>query len=872
MIKKHFNKRLLPLVIICSIPGVSIGKITIENPLQKSWKCTIKDNQWSCFEIGNKTQDLFKKNILPKEKTQIIADALNWVPTADPDNICGGYYYQYPIIPNPSKDPVIKAQQGQYSQSGTIIAQGTVEVKKGNQYLSADKAVLQKTDNSQKVDKIDLSGNVNLSQPGQLAISKKGTANINNNTAVFDDTYYLIRVREKPGGDMTNVLAASTEQQKNFTGFAHGHADQVIQKSKTNYVLKDATYATSSPYDDDWQISATTLDLDRQSGLGSVYNMLFYVKGMPILYWPYLNFPIDNRRKTGFLYPIIGYNSNSGYYLSTPFYWNIAPNYDFLLTPTVYNHRGILFDGNFRFLTQTQQGNIEAQYMPHDRRDNMERKALSIQDTGTYGRNWQSLLNYQYIGDKDFYNDFDNNDMGLSTQTLLNREFQVSYNNPHWKADTTLQAYDVIDDTMYLANRPYWMMPQINLNANYPSVLSHMNFAWANQYTYFYKPSLDGVSQVQGQRLYSAPEISFPIQKSWGFFTPSLTMTETAYALQNRSQTSASKFSQNEYPEQNIVRSLPIINVDTGLYFDRSFNWNNHAYTQTLEPRLFYTYIPYQNQSNIPLFDTSMSNFSYASLFQTNMFTGFDRINNANQLSYALQTSINDAKTGQNILSTGIGQIAYFADRKVSLCSGTDQNCTGSSNQVPFYDANFSDVAGFFNYQFLPHWTLMTDATYNPNNNNVDSQSYQIQYKPDNMHIFNIGYQNIKNNYASLTPAQIQAGDLPDNLSQITFSSLWKLSPHWSVAGLWSYAFNTRHTINMFAGIQYDACSWAIRFLAQRYVDSSSDPNNPSTITGPLNNAYIIQFELKGLGGSSASSLGQRLDMINGYTPDSGFN
>lgn len=866
----NLHRKILPLAMLCAIPGIGLSKITIENPLHKSWQCSADGDTWKCVEVNNNNADLFKKGVLPKEKKQIIADALGWVPTNNPINICGGYYYQPPINKNPSNEAKINAQQYQYARSGTITAEGAVEVNKGNQYLAADKAIL-KQNKDKKIDQIDLTGNVNLSQPGQLAIGSQGQANISTNTATLDDTYYLIRVREKPGGSMANLTSDEIDNKaNNFTGYAHGHANKIIQNSKTDYTLKKATYATDNPYGNDWKLSATTIDLDRESGLGTAYNTLFYVKDVPILYWPYMTFPIDNRRRTGFLYPTAGYNSNSGYYLSTPFYWNIAPNYDLLLTPTIYNHRGILLDGNFRYLTETQSGNLDVQYMPHDRRNNTDRKALSFTDNGQYGRNWSSYINYQYIGDKDFYNDFDSDNIGLSTQTLLDREASVSYSDPHWNFNTTVQSYDVIDDTMYLANRPYSTLPQINANATYPGLLPHMDFNWDNQFTYFTKPSLNGVSQVGGQRYYSAPKISLPFQKSWGFFTPSLTLSETAYTLQNRSAASTTGFSQNQYPEQNIIRSLPIINIDTGLYFDRKFSFNNHNYTQTLEPRLFYTYIPYQNQSNIPLFDTSLSNFSYASLFQSNIFTGIDRINNANQISYALETSVNDQDTGTSVLSAGIGQILYFADRKVSLCSGTNANCANS--YVPFHDSSTSDIAAFFNYRFLPHWQLMTSGTYNPINNNVDSQTYQVQYMPNNNHIFNVAYQNIKNNYAALTPAQIQAGTLPDPLSQVTVSSIWRLTPHWSVTGLWSYAFNSRHTTNMFAGIQYDACSWAVRFLAQRYVNSSSDPNNPTNITGPLTNAFIVQFELKGLGGSSESSLDERLSMIPGYTPNSGFN
>lgn len=860
-------------MVIVSLPAVSIAKITIDNPLQKSWQCSgTAQGTWQCVAIDDKTRDLFKKNILPKEKNQIIADALGWISVNDPQNICGGYYYQTPIQTNLSPSPNIQFQQAEYPNTGNIIAEGTVEVTKGSQYLSADKAVLKRKKGTQQIENVDVSGNVNLSQPGQLAISQYGTANIINNTATLNDAYYLIRVREKAGTKIEPVSKTTNEQDKNFTGFAHGHADEVIQKSKTNYTLKDVTYATGNPYDDAWMLSATTLDIDRDKETGSAYNMLFYVKNVPILYWPYMTFPISNTRKTGFLYPTAGYNGDSGYYVSTPFYWNMAPNYDLLLTPTLYNHRGLLLDGDFRYLTQAHSGNLDLQYMPYDRLDKSDRRAVSFTDHGNYGNHLSSFLNYQYIGDKDFYNDFDSDNMGLSTQTLLNRQASIAYNDQNWTTNATIQAYDVIDDSTYLANRPYWTLPQINANANYPDAIWNMNFSWNNQFTYFYKPSLDDANQVQGQRLYSAPKLALPLSRSWGFFTPSLALSETVYDLQNRQAQSLTNFSQNEYPDQYVNRTLPIINIDTGLYFDRSFSLNNTQYTQTLEPRLFYTYIPYQNQSNIPLFDTSLTNFNYASLFQTNIFSGLDRLNNANQLSYALQTAIDDSK-GNSILSAGIGQIAYFANRDVSLCSGTNEDCSGNENKIAYYNSSFSDIAGFANYAFLPDWHFITNMTYNQNNNNVDSQTYQFQYLPDQQHIFNIGYENYKNDYASLTPDEISQGIMPSSTSQFTISSLWKLTPHWSVAGLWSYSFNSKRTTNMFAGLQYDACSWAVRFLAQRYVSNSSDPNQPTEVTGPLNNAYVIQFELKGLGGSSTSSLNERLGMISGFDPNtSNFN
>ena len=320
---------LIFITFLCIIPGVNVGKISVEDSFQNKWHCHIDNNQWNCIE-DNKENIFFSK----EKKLNNIANILNWIPTDDSNNICGGYYYQNltNLIGNNSEEVEITAQSYQYKKNGETIAEGSVELIKDNQYLSADRVVISKNTEN-KFNQINLIGNVNFKQPGLLIISTEGKADIGNDTAILNDTYYLVRTRKQNNCDnftsFDNNSFCNKDNNNNGTGFIHGYAQKIIQNSKNRYTLKKVTCSTGNPYSDSWMLYARHIDLDRELGIGKAKNIIYYVKGIPILYWPYLKFPIDGHRHTGLLHPTIGYKSNFGHYINIPFYWKISPNYNF---------------------------------------------------------------------------------------------------------------------------------------------------------------------------------------------------------------------------------------------------------------------------------------------------------------------------------------------------------------------------------------------------------------------------------------------------------------------------------------------------------------------------------------------------------------
>ena len=456
-----------------------------------------------------------------------------------------------------------------------------------------------------------------------------------------------------------------------------------------------------------------------------------------------------------------------------------------------------------------------------------------------------SNINYHYKSkkgrDASYQHDFNSPE-----KLFLERKASLSYKSSHLYFNLLFQSYHILNDEMYLVNRPYSKLPQIHTTISYPWILPYVNLSWENQFTYFYKGNLNKISQVQAQRLYSAPTISIPIRKTWGYFIPSLTLSETTYMLQKTAAVDTINFAQNNYPNKVILRSLAIFNINAALHFDKKFKLNNQYYIQTLEPRLIYTYIPYKNQNNIPLFDTSLNNFSYESLSQTNIFTGIDRINNANKFSYLLETSISNRLTHNKILNAGIGQNIQLERQKVLSHS----NIINSGHTKKIYDSlNFSDIAIFLNAKFLNYWAIKISHTYSPKDNIINLQLYQIEYEIDETRTFYLRYKNIRNDYTTITPFQIQLDNAPQRLSEIQLSTAWKISSNWSVNGHWNYSFNQKRTTDIFADIKYDTCSWSVKFLARRYISHIGDPNHPIKITGPLENTFTIKFELKGLGG-----------------------
>ncbi|MCX7122817.1 MAG: LPS assembly protein LptD [Gammaproteobacteria bacterium] len=798
-----------------------------------------------------------------------IAKMLGWVdtsnlkqcPTQNSCVNCGGYYDES-NLPQPSnigfKDAqvVIHAPPPiHYQLNGSAEFTNGVSISQPGRSLQANQATITPDIQTGKLKSVSATGNVRLEQPGQIIVADSLDANLINHQASMTHVHYLLRV----GADNPRQTMASPTTNTNFTGYAHGNSETVKQLNADQYTLDHASYSTCSPLTRTWELDANQIDLDQSTGEGQAKDTFLKFNGIPVFYFPYISFPINSDRKSGFLYGGIGQTGSSGVSLSTPYYFNLAPNYDDTLTPTLYTKRGLLLDNSFRYLTPSSQGSIEAEMDPYDPENNGQFRYGYILNNTTNLDSWQSNLNYNQIGDDNFLNDFN---VMEANQVLLNRSFSVSNQTEHWNFNGLLQSYQVVNSQLTTANTPYTELPNLNVGAQYPNVLGPLSFSMDSSAVNFSKNGNGTPAPVEGQRLNVTPEVSLPLTASYGYFTPSISFDSTQYHLQN--------YTFNNFSDQNPNINLPILNVDTSAYFDRPLSWGLGQDTQSLQPRLFYLYVPYENQNNIPIFDTTIIPFNYSQLFASNRFSGLDRMGDANQLSYALSSTINN-QSGQQLLSGGLGQTWYFENRQVSLCQNQPGQAPCIQNENPNYATQFSDIAAYFTYNFNPVWSFNANATYDANYTEMDLQEYTVTYAPGN-NLFNLSYQSNRQNYGLLSTEQIQAGSAPPASSLINGSFVWNINEKWAILGSLNYSIENNGTVSEFTGLQYSSCCWAIRLLAYKYV-VNNNPNTPNVMTGPMTTAFMLQFLLKGLGNLSTSGAAatQLLATIPGYNGQLGF-
>lgn len=815
-----------------------------------------------------------------------VATYLGWVDANVPNQICHGYYlepnlyYAQAQAAQNNKGPVhISADQTAFSQTGTSVLVGSVQVNQPNQQITAEKAYLNRDATTQKINSIDVYGHVVVREPGTMAMGDQGHFDLTDKSLYLNDVLYRTSFGPlTPPNTSAPLPLDAPVVVNNLNGW--GMADQMNRDSNGIIHVLKGTYTACPPKTSFWRLAASKLTLNRETGRGVARNGVLYLKEFPILYSPYFSFPIDNRRQTGFLYPTFGHSSRSGYDIGVPFYWNIAPNYDATITPDYLSLRGLQMNGLFRYLTPSSTGNFHGSFLPNDnayaqfKKDQQDKFApstpglnslenssdnryfVSFLDDRKYNDNWSSHLYVNHASDDYYFEDFDGDAAQTSENQIIN-EADLNFNDVHWNFTGQLQGYQTLHpiNQGVVANQ-YEKLPELKLNGNYPGFLGDLNFSIANQFDNFQiqKNPWQSAKGVYGDRLYTDPTLSLPKYWLWGFIKPEVQLTATQYDLRNQlSNQQISAISNpisnpipNQVPNQrsSIDRVLPIIDVDSGLYFDKNMHIGQTDYTQTLEPRVFYLYVPYQNQNDIPLFDTSIEPFSYTQLFQTNRYNGIDRIGDTNQISLALTSRLLNQTTGEEILRASVGQIEYFENRRVNL-NANQLDLVSYDNQVP-PDAATSPIAGELEYHITHDWLALGDVAWEPSNNQLNNADFALQYHHDDNHIINFGYHFLRGGDA-LTQNDngvlVTEQGSRSNLNQTDISAVWPLSEQWKLVGRWNYNVSHNYPQTYYGGVEYEACCWAFRVVVGRDFDYLNEKNKPV-----FDQQVYFQIALKTLG------------------------
>ncbi|MCK5120605.1 MAG: LPS assembly protein LptD [Methylococcales bacterium] len=616
-----------------------------------------------------------------------------------------------------------------------------------------------------------------------------------------------------------------------------GSADVVYRDSKMLSRYKEVAFTSCRPGNQDWVMHAKRLKMNKLTGKAAAKHAWLEFKGLPVLYTPYISFPLDDRRLSGFLPPTWGSNDRNGFDIVAPYYWNIAPNYDLTVWPRYMANRGGMLGGDFRYLTKMTSGSVGIDFLPSDGLRKVEgvdgdveneyygkaRYSGTIKNTTTFTPNLNSNLNLNYVSDKDYFIDL-NNALGISNDRHLRSDANLNYSTEGVSLTTRLEAYQTIDRSIADSARPYQKLPEVNLRLNHEFEDWPVDIAAENQYVNFYR---DG--RVSGQRLSINPSVTMPLETAGSFLKPKVSLQHSQYYL-----TDQAKGNPN-----SINRTLPVFSVDSGLFFEKDFKIADSSYMHTIEPRLFYLYIPEEDQKDIPIFDTSTFDFNFSSLFRENRFSGKDRIQDANQVTVAMTTRLIDSDNGAERLNLSVGEIFYFKDREVVISGAPETN-------------QLSNVVAELSGQLTDHLSFTSGVQWNPDVNDFTRAQFDIRYRNQPEQIINLGYRYRRDNPNAVA-----------SIIQSDASFRWPLYDNWFGVGRWQYSLKLNSTKESFLGLEKESCCWRFRVVWRRFTNSLS--NSTVADEAKMDQGIFLQIELKGL-----TSFGDKVDdflekNLNGY-------
>ena len=577
---------------------------------------------------------------------------------------------------------------------------------------------------------------------------------------------------------------------------ARGSADGLLLGNDNTVELSAVNFTTCPTDGVAWELLAREILLDVDRGFGTARGVKFEFRGVPLLYAPYFTFPIDDRRKSGFLTPQFAERDRTGLDIGVPYYLNLAPNYDMTLEPRYMSERGMQLNGDFRYLMPRSTGQLGFEFLPDDSQLDRTRRYVNFAHETIFGRNWQLLAGIAEVSDDAYFEDLGDS-LSITSQTHLNRFFDLGFYADNWSLRSRFQNYQTIDALIESADRPYERVPQIVFDGRWGG--SVVGFESMTELVNF-----DRDVGTTGWRFDSTQELSLMLARAGMYLTPAVAYRQTNYWLDGTAPGEP----------RDLKRGLPIASIDSGLTFERSAGADG-GFIQTLEPRLLYVHVPFEDQANLPVFDTIVPDFNLVQLFRKYQFSGPDRIADTEQVSFGVSTRLIDSATGQERLRATLGQTRYLEAQNVSLPNGRPN------------DADVSDYVAEMALRLSDTWNLDFGYQWNSETEDTARAETRFEFRPQADRLFGFGYRYRR--------SLLEQGDV---------SMVWPIGERWRVIGHYSYSLLEEEPLEQFVGWEYEACCWRIRLVGRRYVSSR---------TGETDSAITIQLELKGLTESSGA-------------------
>lgn len=793
-------------------------------------------------EQATEITDHLLTNTARADKAMPTAAELDWVSTRQLNTaqtnalpwFCSGNYVE-PIIPIVTDSSQISASADAavhlFQQSSTL--RGDVIITRGDTRINSPFVTI---DDESKVASIE--GPLIIRKPGLVMTGERATSDLIKDIGAVEHATFLLHQAK-----------------------LRGSAASLIQGTDDVIHISEGAMTRCEPGANTWLINAKHFTLNTAAGYGTARDVTLRVKDVPVLYLPWFKFPIDDKRQSGFLLPGLGSDSTGGTDINVPYYFNLAPNLDATYQLRSLSRRGLIHDGQLRHMSKSTVNEINLGYLSEDDSfDAQQRWYLDLRHQGGWDSRWKTSINFSAVSDNEYLQDIGGNigtassaefitpvDQSLASRraAALDQVAQVSYNGGHWRANAMVRYFQNLDAT---DREQYAILPSLDLsydaNVRGLALNSTLAFARFDKGT-FANAQIPDLAAITGDRTIAATTISYPVLRRWGFFTPAVELMHRQYNLNYNDNTIGA----GADAKPNLTTA--IFNIDTGLYFDRAMEFGERSLRQTLEPRLYYLYSDETFQDELPLFDVSTITPGFGQLFRNNRFTGADRVADANQLSLGLTTRLLDPTSGRQLLSASIGQIQYFADRRVNLAATLPPDVT--TPRSPLFTEAILSPSDEIRLRAALEWE--------PSTNSTNRAHVSLKYSSQARRIFNLGYS-YTNPSIERRPGVAQ--------QESNMSAIWPIAGHWSGIGLWNFDLDKYQTLESLIGVEYNDCCWKSRLVIRRF---SLQPQNVNLLINDLGNTtglatidtiasnvdtgVFFEVQFKGL-----ATLGRRLDAL----------
>ncbi|HCR5809338.1 TPA: LPS assembly protein LptD [Shigella flexneri] len=724
--------------------------------------------------------------------------------------------YDRPLVQGDTNDlPVtINADHAKGDYPDDAVFTGSVDIMQGNSRLQADEVQLHQKEapgQPEPVRTVDALGNVHYDDNQVILKGPKGWANLNTkDTNVWEGDYQMVGRQGR------------------------GKADLMKQRGENRYtILDNGSFTSCLPGSDTWSVVGSEIIHDREEQVAEIWNARFKVGPVPIFYSPYLQLPVGDKRRSGFLIPNAKYTTTNYFEFYLPYYWNIAPNMDATITPHYMHRRGnIMWENEFRYLSQAGAGLMELDYLPSDKvyedehpNDDSSRRWLFYwQHSGVMDQVWRFNVDYTKVSDPSYFNDFDNK-YGSSTDGYATQKFSVGYAVQNFNATVSTKQFQVFSEQN---TSSYSAEPQLDVNY-YQNDVGPFDTRIYGQTVHFVNTRDD---MPEATRVHLEPTINLPLSNNWGSINTEAKLLATHYQQTNLDWYNSRNTTKLD---ESVNRVMPQFKVDGKMVFERDMEMLAPGYTQTLEPRAQYLYVPYRDQSDIYNYDSSLLQSDYSGLFRDRTYGGLDRIASANQVTTGVTSRIYDDAAVEHF-NISVGQIYYFTESRTG-----DDNITWEND-----DKTGSLVwAGDTYWRISERWGLRGGIQYDTRLDNVATSNSSIEYRRDEDRLVQLNYRYASPEYiqATLPKYYSTAEQYKNGISQVGAVASWPIADRWSIVGAYYYDTNANKQADSMLGVQYSSCCYAIRVGYERKLNGWDNDKQHAV----YDNAIGFNIELRGL-------------------------